>query len=110
MQEKSNIVAEHSARLGLNIHRGKSKILKVNSTSTVSVTLGVEAIEVDHFTYLGSVVDTQGGTDADVKSQDRQGKGDLCSIEEYLQFQRSFTEKQEQDFQYNGQGCSSLRS
>ena len=70
MQEKTNIVAEHSARLGLNIHRGKSKILKVNSTSTVSVTLGVEAIEeVDHFTYLGSVVDTQGGTEADVKAR-----------------------------------------
>ena len=52
MQEKSNIVAEHSARLGLNIHRGKSKILKVNSTSTVSVTLGVEAMEeVNHFTH-----------------------------------------------------------
>ena len=54
----------------LNIHRGKSKILKVNSSSTVSVTLGMEAIEeVDHFTYLGSVVDTQGGTEADVKAR-----------------------------------------
>ena len=59
MQEKTSIVAEHSARLGLNIHQGKCKILKVNSTSTVSVTLGVEKIEeVDHFTYLGNVVDT----------------------------------------------------
>ena len=49
MQEKSNIVTEHSVRPELNIH----KILKVtNSTSTVSVALGVEAIEVDHFTYL----------------------------------------------------------
>ena len=28
MQEKTNIVAEHSVRLGLNIHWGKSKILK----------------------------------------------------------------------------------
>ena len=27
IQEKTDIVAEHSARLGLNIHRGKSKIL-----------------------------------------------------------------------------------
>ena len=45
MPEKTNIVAEHSVRLGLNIHWGKSKILKVNSTITVSVTLGVEAKE-----------------------------------------------------------------
>ena len=56
--------------LGLNINRGKSKILKVNSTGTVSVTLGVEGIEeVDHFTYLGSVVDTQCGTEAVVKDR-----------------------------------------
>ena len=70
MQEKSNIMAEHSARQGLNIHRGKSKILKVNVTSTVSVTLGAEAIEkVDHFAYLGRVFDTQGATEADVKAR-----------------------------------------
>ena len=42
----------------------------MNSTSTVSVTFGVEAIEeVDHFTYLGSVVDTQGDTEADIKAR-----------------------------------------
>ena len=53
----------------MNIHRGKSKILKVNSTSTVSVTLDLEAIEeVDRFAYLGSVVGTQGGIEADVKA------------------------------------------
>ena len=45
MQEKTNIVAKHSAHLGLNIHKGKTNIPKVNSTSTVSVTMGVEAIE-----------------------------------------------------------------
>ena len=44
-----------------------SKNLKVNSNSTVLVILGVEAIEgVDHFTYMGIVVDTQGRTEADV--------------------------------------------
>ena len=63
-------MVEHSAHLGLNIHRGKSKILKVNSTSTVPYKLGVEAIEeVEHFTYLGSVVDIQGETEADVTTR-----------------------------------------
>ena len=40
-------------------------------TSTVPVTVGLEAIleEVEHFTYLGSAVDTQGGTEADVKAR-----------------------------------------
>ena len=38
----------------------------VNSTSAVSVTLGVGAIEeAEHFTYLASVVDIQGGSETD---------------------------------------------
>ena len=56
------------ARLGLNIHRGKSKVLKVNAASTTPILLDREALEeVENFTYLGSIVDKQGGTDADVK-------------------------------------------
>ena len=48
----------------------KNKILKVNSSSTASVTLEDEAIEeVEHFTYFGSVVDTQGWTEADVTAR-----------------------------------------
>ena len=44
--------------------------MKCNSNSTVSVKLGVEAIEeVEHLTYLGSVVDTQGRIGADVKAR-----------------------------------------
>ena len=39
-------------------------------TKTVSVILGEEAIEVECFTsYMGKVVDTQGGTEADVKAR-----------------------------------------
>ena len=38
MQEKADIVAEHSARLRFNIQRRKSRILKVNSTSSLSHT------------------------------------------------------------------------
>ena len=45
MQEKTIIMTEHSAGLGLNVHITKSKILKVNSTSTVSLTLCMETIE-----------------------------------------------------------------
>ena len=32
MHEKTNIVGEHSAHIGLNIHRGNIKILKVNAS------------------------------------------------------------------------------
>ena len=68
MQEKTSDVAENSAKLGLNIHRGKSKVLKVNACSTMPIILEGRALEeIETFTYLGSVVDKQGGTDEDVK-------------------------------------------
>ncbi|KAJ8333779.1 hypothetical protein SKAU_G00410980 [Synaphobranchus kaupii] len=68
MQEKTNTVAVNSVRLGLNIHKGKSKFLKVNTDNVTPITLeGGVLEEVESFTYLGSIVDKQGGTDADVK-------------------------------------------
>ena len=68
MQQKTSDVAENSAKLGLNIHKGKSKVLKVNTISTTPVVLeGSPLEEVESFTYLGSIVDKQGGTDADVR-------------------------------------------
>ena len=60
MQEKTNNVAD----------RGKSKILKVSSTSTVSVILGVEAIEESTISlFWAASLYTQGGTEADVKTR-----------------------------------------
>ena len=78
MQQRANIVAKHSARLGLSIHRWKSKILKLNSTGAASVTLGEEAKEeIEHFTNPDSVVDTQGWT----LKLSSQGKGCLSFFE-----------------------------
>ena len=70
MQEKSSLLLNVSAQVGLNIHRGKTKVLKINGNSKEPVRLNGEALEeVDSFTYLGSIVNTQGGTEADVKSR-----------------------------------------
>ena len=70
MQEKTNMVAANSARLGLNINIKKSKILKANSTNQESIRLAEETLEeVESFAYLGSIIDSKGGTDADVKTR-----------------------------------------
>ena len=80
MQEKTNLLAENSACLGLNVHKGKSKVLKVNTTCTSPITLNGEALEeVENFTYLGSIVNNLGGTDADVKT--RLGKARTAFIQ-----------------------------
>ena len=68
MQEKTTIISQTSTRIGLDIHPTKSQILKVNTENTTPIVLGDRPLEeVDAFTYLGSNVDKQGGTDADIR-------------------------------------------
>ena len=70
MQEKTDTIATISARVGLNMHKGKTKILKVNTADQPAITLGGEALqEVDSFCYLGSIINKEGGTDEDVKTR-----------------------------------------
>ncbi|VDO68075.1 unnamed protein product [Schistosoma margrebowiei] len=70
LQVKTTSVALDSSSTGLNIHKGKSKILKYNTESTNPVTRdGESVIEVKAFTYLVSIIDEQGGSDADVKAR-----------------------------------------
>lgn len=80
MQEKTNLVSSTAMDIGLNVNINKSKILKINSSSINSVTLNKSKLEeVQSFTYLGSIVDQQGGTDADVKA--RIGKARVAFIQ-----------------------------
>ncbi|VDO27933.1 unnamed protein product [Schistosoma margrebowiei] len=70
MQEKTTSVAAASAVVGLNIHKGKSKILQYNTTCTNPVTIDGEDLEdVITFTYFGNIIDEHGRSDADVKSR-----------------------------------------
>ncbi|VDO85109.1 unnamed protein product [Schistosoma margrebowiei] len=69
MQEKTASVVVASTAVGLNIHKGKSKILRYNTACINRITLDGENLEdVKTFTYLGSMVDEHSGSDADVKA------------------------------------------
>ncbi|VDO69443.1 unnamed protein product [Schistosoma curassoni] len=74
MQIKTASVAAVSASVGLSIHKEKIKVLKYDWENINPITLSGETLEdVESFTYLGSIIDEQGGSDADVKA--RAGKG-----------------------------------
>ncbi|VDP29634.1 unnamed protein product [Schistosoma margrebowiei] len=89
MQEKTNSVSAALAAVGLNIHKGKSRILRYNTECTNSITIDGENLEdVKTFTYLGSIIDQQGGSDADVKA--RIGKVRVA----YLQLRNIWNSKQ----------------
>ncbi|VDP27683.1 unnamed protein product [Schistosoma curassoni] len=86
MQKKTNSVA---AALGLNIHKRKSKILKYNTACNNRIKIdGGDLEDVKTFTYLGSIIDEQGGSDAYVKA--RIGKARAS----YLQLKNIWNSKQ----------------
>ncbi|VDP07162.1 unnamed protein product [Schistosoma margrebowiei] len=70
MKVKTASVAAVSASVGLSIHKGKTKVLKYNTENNSPITLDGETLEdVESFTYLGSIIDEQGGSDADVNAR-----------------------------------------
>ncbi|VDP31213.1 unnamed protein product [Schistosoma mattheei] len=89
MQEKTTSVAAASAAVGLNIRKGKSKILRYNTACTNRITIDGEDLEdVKTFTYLGSIIDEHGGSDTNVKV--RIGKARAA----YLQLNNIWNSKQ----------------
>ncbi|VDP39449.1 unnamed protein product [Schistosoma margrebowiei] len=70
MQTKTASVAAVSASVGLSIHKGNAKVLKFNTKNSNPITLDGETLEdVESFAYMGSIIDEQGGSDADVKAR-----------------------------------------
>ncbi|VDP11913.1 unnamed protein product, partial [Schistosoma margrebowiei] len=62
MQIKTASVAAISEPIGLNIHKRKTKVLKFKTNNSNPITLDDETLEnVESFTYLGSIIDEQGG-------------------------------------------------
>ncbi|KAH3716274.1 hypothetical protein DPMN_058993 [Dreissena polymorpha] len=70
MLEKTNMVADNSARLRRTINRTKSKVFRTNASNNTLIKVEVEVLEeVESFTYLGSILDNQGVTNADVRTR-----------------------------------------
>ncbi|VDP51675.1 unnamed protein product [Schistosoma curassoni] len=87
--QKTTSVAAVSATVGLNIHKGKSKILRYNTACNNQITIDGEDLEdVKSFIYLDSFIDEHGGSDADSKA--RIGKATVA----YLQLKNIWNSKQ----------------
>ena len=70
MQDKTSTVNQLSGSIGLRIHPGKSKMLKIKTEDSQAITVGGKPLEVvEKFTYPGRVIDHSGGTAADVSSR-----------------------------------------
>ncbi|VDP49748.1 unnamed protein product [Schistosoma curassoni] len=88
IQETTTIVAAASA-VCLNINKGTSKILRYNTACNNQIKIdGADLEDVKTLTYLGSIMDEHGGSDADVKA--RIGKARAA----YLQLKNIWNSKQ----------------
>ncbi|VDP16936.1 unnamed protein product [Schistosoma margrebowiei] len=109
MQEKTTSVAASSTVVGFNIHKGKRKILRYNTTRNNGITLDEEDLEdVKILTYLGSIINEHGGFDADVKAPiDKTRSAYLQLRNIWNSKQLSINQHQSQNFQYKCQDSSS---
>ena len=82
MQDKTSTVNQLSGSIGLRIHPGKPKILKIKTEDTQAITVGGKPLEVvENFTYLGSVIDHSVGTAADVRSRVAKARAALKTLD-----------------------------
>ena len=70
MMDKTILLDKTSKRCGLLINKDKTKTMRINTIRTEKITLNDTDIEdTNSFTYLGSIVNTEGGTDEDIKAR-----------------------------------------
>ncbi|VDP27249.1 unnamed protein product [Schistosoma curassoni] len=98
MQEMTTSVASASAAaVGLNIHKGNSKILRYKTAYTNWILIYGEALmDVKTLKYLGSIIDEQGGSDAYVNAQ---SKRNIFTLEEHLEIETTVNKHQGHNFQ-----------
>ncbi|CAH8519671.1 unnamed protein product [Schistosoma rodhaini] len=112
VQIKTTGVAAVSASAGYGIHKEKSRILKHNKVNTNPITLCGETLEdVEPFTYLGSIIDEQGGSDAEVKARIGKARTAFIQLKNiWNSKQISASQHQTQNLQYELQDSSTVWS
>ena len=110
MQTETTSVVAASAPVGLNIRKGKGRIPKYNTENDNPTTLDGETLEeVETSTYLGSIIDEQGGSDADVKARINKAKT-ISTVVEHMELKTTVNQHQSHNLQYERQDSSTVRS
>ena len=70
MQEKSHKLEITAASLGLKINSSKTKVMRINNKNNTPITMDQNQLEdVTSFTYLGTVINIEGGSEEDAKAR-----------------------------------------
>lgn len=67
MQRKTSNLHSNASKIGLNFNIKKTEVMPLNTKSSPKIKLNGEDMKnTPHFTYLGSVVTSEGGADKDI--------------------------------------------
>ena len=70
LQQKTNELEVHAKITGLHINTAKTKVMKIKTDDNQPIVIGIDDVEnVDSFTYLGSVMDVDKGSTADISAR-----------------------------------------
>ena len=70
LQHKTNELEVHAKRTGLHINTAKTKVMKIKTDDNQSIVIGIDDVEtVDSLTYLGSVMDADKVSTADISAR-----------------------------------------
>ena len=70
MQVETSVLNSLSETVGLRVHPGKSRVLRIGAPSSGTITVEGKVIEnAESFCYLDSIIDKDGGTAAEIKSR-----------------------------------------
>ncbi|VDO92632.1 unnamed protein product [Schistosoma margrebowiei] len=84
---KTASVATVSASIGPSIHKGETKVLNFNTENSKPLTLDGKTVEdVESFTYLGSIINEQRGSDADVKARSDKARAAFLQLKNNMKF------------------------
>ena len=85
MQDKTSAMTMVSENIGLRIHPGKTKTIRVKSTSQIPIQVNEKPLEeVDSFTYLGSIIDKKGGVTADIRARIGKARQSFATLKPVL--------------------------
>ncbi|VDP81603.1 unnamed protein product, partial [Schistosoma mattheei] len=102
IHKETTSVAAASAAVGLNIHEGKSKILRYGTACINPITIDGEDLEdVKTFTYLGSVIDEHGESDSDMGARINKARAAYLQLKSiWNSKQQSVNQRRSWNFQY----------
>ena len=84
MQAKTTVLHNLSTSIGLQIHPAKSKVLRICTQPKVRIKVEEQELEeVESFCYLGSIIDKQGGTAAEVKARIGKAQATFTSLNKF---------------------------